>query len=110
MSTLLIKAGIGAALALIVHVVSRGSHFYLAGMVVLFPIWSVLAHYSVGTVRDTDDLKQTILFGVCSLIPFLAYLLTMFLVVDRMKLLTAILISLGVWLVFASALTIYWNR
>ena len=63
------KALIGAAVVVLLAVLSKTRNYYIAGLVPLFPTFALIAHYIVGKGRSLDDLKTTIVFGMWSIIP-----------------------------------------
>ncbi|MCP4543211.1 MAG: hypothetical protein GY832_39360 [Chloroflexi bacterium] len=107
---LLIKTLIGALVVAIIHLVSQTKNIYLAGMVPLFPSFTLIAHYVVGSRGATSDLKEAILFGMFSLIPYFVYLLALYFLVDRFKLVSSLLGATFFWIVSATVLIIIWNR
>ena len=64
------KALIGAAVVVLLAVLSKTRNYYIAGLVPLFPTFALIAHYIVGKGRSLDDLKTTIVFGMWSIIPY----------------------------------------
>lgn len=107
---ILVKALIGAAVLVGLHCLTKTRHFYLAQLALSCPLLSVMAHYFIGTERDAGALKQTLLFGMCSLLPFLAYLATVYVCAGRMKLTAALAVSSLAWFVSATALAILWKQ
>src|SRR5215218_3166927 len=61
---MLIKAVLGAAVVVLIAALSKSRSYYVAGLVPLFPTFSLIAHYIVGSERSTADLRATILFGM----------------------------------------------
>jgi uncharacterized membrane protein (GlpM family) len=106
---LALKALVGAAVVVIVQLLSRTRSYYIAGLVPLFPTFALIAHYIVGTERTTADLRETILFGMYALLPYLAYLLSLYLLVDRLKLVPALLGATACWLGAALLLIAVWR-
>lgn len=107
---LFLKALAGAGIVLLIQVLSRTKNFYLAGLVPLFPTFSLISHYIVGTERTIPELKATILFGVVSLIPYLGYLLSLYGLLDKCRFSTALVGATGVWLVMAIIAIVLWTR
>jgi membrane protein GlpM len=104
------KAALGAAMVVLVSVLSRTRSFYVAGLVPLFPTFALISHWIVGSERPVRDLRATILFGMLGVVPYLAYLVAMYLLVVRVRLATALVASTGIWLVTAGALVASWSR
>jgi uncharacterized membrane protein (GlpM family) len=107
---LLIKVLIGAVLVLIIQLVSQTRNYYIAGLVPLFPTFALISHYIVGTARTTNDLKETIRFGMLSLVPYSLYLVTLYFLVDRFSLVASLLGATLCWMVAALILVVLENR
>ncbi|MBC8450461.1 MAG: GlpM family protein [Chloroflexi bacterium] len=107
---LFIRALAGAAVVVIISLLSRTKNYYVAGLVPLFPTFALISHYVIGTERTVHELKETILFGMCSLLPYLAYLTALYWLVDRLKLELALVGAVACWVVAAIVLIVLWNR
>jgi len=107
---LFVKALAGAAIVVAIQLLARTRNVYLAGLVPLFPSLALIAHYLVGTQRTTLELKETIRFGMWSLIPYLVYLAVLYLTVDRLKLSTSLCTAVLAWCAAAAILIALWNR
>ncbi len=110
MMELLLKALIGAAIVVVIQLLARTRHYYVAGLVPLFPTFALIAHYIVGRERSTGELKQTVLFGMFSLLPYFVYLLTLYFLVDRWRLAAALLGAVLAWTAAALVLVVLWNK
>ena len=106
---LFVKAFFGAAIVVLIQVLARTRNAYIAGLVPLFPTFALIAHYLVGTQRGTPELKQTIKFGMWSLVPYFVYLLVLYLLVDRLTLSLSLAIAVVCWLFTAALLIAAWN-
>lgn len=69
-----------------------------------------MAHYIVGSERGIADLKNTILFGMWAVVPYLAYLISLYWLVDRMRLVPALLVALLAWCVVAAGVVLAWQK
>ena len=107
---LLIKALIGAALVIIIQILSASKNYVLAGLVPLFPTFAIVAHYLVGQQHTLTELKNTILFSMGSLVPYFIYLLVLYFFVDRVRLEWALLGAVVGWGVAAGLLFWVWHR
>lgn len=105
---LLLKALIGAVVVIGIQLVARSSRPYLAGLVPLFPTFTLIAHYIVGSQRPVGDLKATIRFGMASLFPYCAYMMVLYVLVDRVRLLWALVAATLAWLLVAVVLVRLW--
>ncbi|MBZ5486250.1 GlpM family protein [Halomonas aquamarina] len=75
---LFLKCLLGALAVLAIALLSKTKSFFIAGLVPLFPTFALIAHYIVGSERSMADLRTTALFGLCSLIPYAAYLVAIY--------------------------------
>lgn len=107
---LILKASLGAAVVVLLAILSKTRNYYIAGLVPLFPTFALIAHYIVGKGRSLADLKTTILFGMWSIIPYFIYLATLYVLVDRMRLEASLALATVAWLVAATALVTLWMR
>ncbi len=110
MPELLIKAFLGAVVVIIIQLLTRTETPYLAGLAPLFPTLTLFSHYIVGTERTTTALKQTILFGMASMIPYFVYLLALYFLVDRFSLGVSLFLAVLCWGLTASVLILIWAR
>ena len=107
---LLTKALIGALMVLLIGLLARTRNYYVAGLLPLFPTFALMAHYIVGSERGVADLKATIVFGMWAVVPYLAYLTSLYWLVDRLRLLPALLVALCVWGITAAGAVLLWQR
>jgi membrane protein GlpM len=105
-----IKALFGAAIVILIGIVSRTKNYYLAGLIPLFPTFTLIAHYTVGLSRTTAELKTTILFSMWAIIPYFLYLICFYVLADKIKLEAALACSILVWLTTAAILVFIWNK
>lgn len=104
------KALIGALMVLLIGLLSRTRSYYIAGLLPLFPTFALMAHYIVGSERGTAELKATIVFGMWSVVPYLAYLASLYWLIDRLRLVPALLVALLVWALAAAGAVLLWQR
>jgi len=107
---LLGRAIIGAIVVVIIYLSSRTKNYYIAGLIPLFPTFALISHYIVGTERTTGELKETILFGMFSLIPYFVYLIALYFLVDRYRLELSLAGVTFFWGVAAAILIVVWSR
>ena len=55
-----LKALIGAAVVVVIQLLTRSRNYYIAGLAPLFPTLALISHYLVGSQRTTTELKTTI--------------------------------------------------
>ncbi len=107
---LLGKALVGAAVVVVIALLARTRSYYVAGLVPLFPTFALVAHWIVGTERTVAELRRTIAFGAWGLVPYCAYLGTLWLLAGRVRLGWALAGSLATWSVAAGVLVLAWSR
>ncbi len=95
---------------LIIAMLSKSKSFYIAGLVPSFPTFALIAHFIVGSDRDMEALRQTALFGIYSLIPYAAYLISVFYFSYRLNLIGTLTAATLVWILFATMLLAFWTR
>jgi uncharacterized membrane protein (GlpM family) len=66
---LFFKCALGAAVVLLISLLSKSRSFYIAGLVPLFPTFALIAHVIVFGQQGAEALRKTALFGLWSLIP-----------------------------------------
>lgn len=106
--SLLIKAILGAAIVVLIGILAKTRHYYIAGVIPLFPTFALIAHYIVGTERCTEALRATILFGIWSIILYLIYLISLYYFTASMKLPLALLSAVVCWSASAFVLIKVW--
>ncbi|CAM3420847.1 GlpM family protein [Rouxiella silvae] len=107
---ILFKALIGALVVILIGILSKSRNYYIAGLVPLFPTFALIAHYIVGSERSIEALRTTILFGMWAVIPYLAYLISLYLLLNFLRLPLALTAAVGCWIVVAWLLIQVWNR
>jgi membrane protein GlpM len=110
MPSLLLKCLLGAAAVLLIALLARTRNFFIAGLVPLFPTFALIAHYIVGSERSAADLRTTALFGLCSLVPYAAYLGVVYWLSIRQPLAATLLWATLAWVLVAGALLVLWAR
>ncbi|MGD1469133.1 GlpM family protein [Vibrio harveyi] len=110
MTSLFLKSLLGAVAVLVIAMLSKSKSFYIAGLVPLFPTFALIAHFIVGSERDMEALRQTALLGIYSLIPYAAYLISVFYFSYRLSLVGTLTAATLVWVMFASILLAFWTR
>ncbi|HAS8529947.1 TPA: GlpM family protein [Vibrio vulnificus] len=108
--SLFLKSLLGAAVVVIIALLSKSKNFYIAGLVPLFPTFALIAHFIVGSERSMEDLRQTALFGLWSLLPYAAYLAAVYYFSYRFSLVTTLSAATVIWLMAASLLIVAWTK
>jgi len=107
---LFIKALIGALVVILIAMLSKSKSYYLAGLIPLFPTFALIAHYIVGSERSVEALRTTLIFGLWAVIPYIVYLISLYLLVGSMKLPYALLSAVCCWALAAWLLIALWGR
>ncbi|WP_075181134.1 GlpM family protein [Pantoea sp. 1.19] len=107
---LLIKALLGAGIVILLGVLAKTRHYALAGLVPLFPTFALIAHAIVGSERGVEALRQTIVFGMWSIIPYFIYLLSLWYFAGSFRLSVALFAAVACWAAAAWALIALWGR
>ncbi|WP_413733163.1 GlpM family protein [Sodalis sp. RH20] len=107
---LLLKALLGAAIVVLIGVLSKTRNYYLAGLLPLFPTFALIAHYIVGGERGIDALRTTILFGIWAVIPYLIYLISLYFLIGSWRLPYALFGAVLCWTAAAWLVIIVWQR
>ncbi|ADT88330.1 GlpM family protein [Vibrio sp. Vb2880] len=110
MVALFFKCLLGAFAVLLIALLSKSKSFFISGLVPLFPTFALIAHYIVGTERTMDELRVTALFGLYSLIPYGAYLLSVYYFSYKFNLVWTLSLATLVWIAFAGLLLLSWSR
>jgi len=107
---LILKALLGAAIVVAIDLASRSKQFYLAGLVPLFPFFTLIAHYFVGSRRSERDLQETVLFSMLGLLPLFLYMVVVYFASRRVELPLALLAGAAAWFAAAGVLLLLWRR
>lgn len=85
-------------------------HYYLAGLAPLFPTFSLIAHATVGAERTVEELQATLRFSMLSILPYIAYLIALYVLAPKVKLAWALIGAVACWTVVALGIVILWQR
>ena len=106
---LFLKCVLGAAVVLIIAVLSKSKAFYIAGLVPLFPTFALIAHVIVSQQQGAEALQKTALFGLWSLIPYFIYLLMVYVLATKMSMWSCLGLATLCWVVAAAGLIYGWQ-
>ena len=109
MLSLFLKCVIGAAVVLLISILSKSKAFYIAGLVPLFPTFALIAHVIVVQEKGAEALKQTALFGLWSLIPYFVYLLMVYLLATKLSMWSCLGVATVCWIIAAAGLIYGWQ-
>ena len=103
-----IKSFLGATIVWTLMAISKSINYFIAGLVPLFPTFGLIAHFIVFYERGTSALRETVLFGIYSLVPYLIYLLIMFFYVEKLGIKRSLVLSIIGWCITAIILIQLW--
>lgn len=106
----IVKALLGAGAVILIQIFAQTKSYYIAGLVPLFPTFALISHYLVGTQRPVTELRETIVFGMLSLIPYLLYLVSLYFLVGRFKLISSLAGATILWSLAAGVLVAVWQK
>nr|WP_317199842.1 GlpM family protein [uncultured Psychrobacter sp.] len=104
-----VKMIIGALMVLLIQIFAQTRFFYLAALAPLFPTFTLISHFIVGTERSGADLKIALIFSMLGVIPHLIYTLVVFFGINYMSLYKALLLGVVAWSIAAAILVIVWQ-
>jgi membrane protein GlpM len=107
---LFLKCLLGAIAVLLIALLAKSKSFFIAGLVPLFPTFTLIAHYVVGSERSPADLRKTARFGLWSLLPYTVYLLPVYWLSVRVTLGATLACATAAWATGAAALLLDWFR
>ncbi|MDE4455049.1 GlpM family protein [Psychrobacter sp. DAB_AL62B] len=105
-----LKMLIGALMVLIIQLFAQTRFFYLAALAPLFPTFTLISHFLVGTQRSTADLKVALVFSMLGVIPHFIYTLLVFFTFSHIGLYKALLLGVVGWLLAAAILVLAWQQ
>jgi membrane protein GlpM len=97
---------IGALIAISVTFVSRSNFYIISALIPFFPFFSLLAYYMAKQRGALDDLTRVIQFNIVSMIPFVAFAVSMYFLHSSLNFYTAVGVALVVW--FCAAFSTYY--
>ncbi len=93
---------IGAAVAIFISYVGRTNLYVLAGLIPLFPTFTLFAQINAYQLGGEKQLKEVVIFGIISVIPYLIYLGSLqFSLMNNLKFSQAGFLSIFIWCVSA---------
>ncbi|CAI0908759.1 Inner membrane protein ydgC [Serratia marcescens] len=106
---ILVKALIGALLVVLIGLLAKTRNYYIAGLVPLFPTFALIAHYVVGSERSIAALKTTLIFGMWAVLPYLVYLISLYFLINSLRLSLALGAAVLCWIAAAWLLITLWG-
>ncbi|MFK3762866.1 GlpM family protein [Serratia ureilytica] len=96
-----VKALIGALVVVLIGLLAKTRNYYIAGLVPLFPTFALIAHYVVGSERSIAALKTTLIFGMWAVLPYLVYLISLYFLINSLRLSLALGAAVLCWIAAA---------
>ena len=100
----------GAVVAIFVAVLARSNLYVLAGLAPLFPTFAVFAHLLSHKNGGIEQVRDVALFGMFAVIPYLAYVATLYFGLEKMRFEWALTTGIVFWCITAFILFAVWNR
>lgn len=107
---LLLKALIGAAVVVLIGLLSKTRNYYIAGLIPLFPTFALIAHYIVASERSIEALRTTIIFGLWAIIPYIIYLISLYFLINHLRFPLALTAAVLCWVIAAWILISVWSQ
>lgn len=107
---LFLKAILGAVAVILIALLSKTKNYYLAGLVPLFPTFALIAHVIIGKEKSAIEFKETLVFGMCGLIPYFFYLFSVYVFIDKFSLSASLFGATIIWVVASLILILLWNK
>ncbi|AMN68057.1 GlpM family protein [Psychrobacter sp. P11G5] len=105
-----LKMLVGALVVLLIQMFAQSRFFYLAALAPLFPTFTLISHFLVGTQRSAADFKIALIFSMLGVIPHLIYTLIVFFSFSHIGLYKALLLGVAGWLIAAAILIFAWQH
>jgi uncharacterized membrane protein (GlpM family) len=109
MVELLVRFLAGGTLVVFVTLLARTRHALLSGLLVLFPIATLLGYFFIGREVDAEKLRAITLFSIYSLPATLVFLVSFYYVQSRHSVTASLAISTLAWLLMAGLLILLNN-
>jgi len=110
MIDLILKAIVGMLFVIVISVLSKTKLYYFAGILPLFPTFSLMSHYIIGTSNTTAQFKDVLLLSMWSVIPFFLYLLTVYYLYNKTSIYYSLAGGLVSWIIACAILILVWNH
>ncbi|HEX3044087.1 MAG TPA: GlpM family protein [Bacillota bacterium] len=97
----LIRFFCGGLLILGIGLVSKSANKNIAGLLALFPIVTAVGYFFMSRDLEASGIKKIILISIMGLPTVLVFLLGLYLTIDKMPVMKAILLSIVAWIISA---------
>ena len=97
---------VGGCLILLVSYIGKTKNPYISGLVVLFPIVTVVGYYFLSLSLKGQELQKVSLVSLYAVPTTIAFLITIYLTINRIQVWQSLFLGAFVWLVVAGVLII----
>ena len=104
-----VVGALGAFVAIVIALLSRSNFYILAGLAPLFPTFALFAHILFFKEGGVENLKNVILFGMLSILPYLSYLSGLYFLIDKFNFMVSVWIALIFWLIASLGIYFIWT-
>jgi membrane protein GlpM len=102
----IVKFVAGGSLILLISLLGKSRYNHLSGMMVLFPVVTVIGYYFLSSYVPGDRLQRIVLFSILSLPTVLVFLLVLYFALNRMAVIPSLMMGITAWLVTAGLITL----
>lgn len=97
-----VKFIVGGGLILLVSILGKSRFSFLSGILVLFPVVTVVGYYFLASTSQGIALQRIVLYSILSLPTVLAFLLVLYFTVNRMPITQSLILSILAWCLVAA--------
>lgn len=102
----IVKFVAGGSLILLISLLGKSKYNHLSGILVLFPVVTVIGYYFLSSYVPGERLQRIVLFSILSLPTVLVFLLVLYIALNRMSVIPALVMGIMAWLVTALLITL----
>ncbi|MFW6008647.1 MAG: GlpM family protein [archaeon] len=101
---ILLKFIVGGSLIALISFLSKTKYDTFSGLMVLFPIVTVIGFYFISQSMKTPQLRNTVLFSILSLPTVLSFLGIFYFTINKYSIIFSLILSIIGWIITASFL------
>lgn len=99
---LLVRGCLGGALIMLILVLAHSKYHAMAGILVFFPVITVVSYYQIGSMEGVDALKKTVLTSLLTVPVLILFILSFYISLRFYSLEASTAIAIISWLIMAS--------
>jgi len=109
---LFVKFMVGGILILIIDYLSKlKDYYYISALIPLFPTFGIITILSVWFKwHDISFVRNTILFGIFSLIPYFNFLISLYILLEKANIIISLTLSIFIWFITSYILINMWDH